>query len=314
MTYANHNAFALFGYSRDDFDRGANIFELLIPEDRESAKARFQRVLGGEKLSAREYTALRRDGTTFPVLVQTGLIIQENTPVGLRGIAVDITEQRRARQMMQHYITGIMRAQEAERNRIARELHDETAQSLVSLTMDIEAITRSAGNLPDNTLQLLQQLRSKLVNTTEEVRRICHELRPDVLDQVGLVPALRLLTEQLSKQGIASHVEIDGLERRLPPEVEVVLFRIAQEALHNVGRHSQATEAVVQLQFGDKQVSLKVVDNGRGFEVSEAWGEFASNGKLGLIGMRERARLLGASVSVESQPGKGAAVTVEVGA
>jgi signal transduction histidine kinase len=123
-----------------------------------------------------------------------------------------------------------------------------------------------------------------------------------------------LLTEQLSKQDIASRVEIDGVDRRLPTEVEVALFRIAQEALHNVGRHSQATEALVQLQFGDKQVSLKVVDNGRGFEAPEVWGEFASSDRLGLIGMQERARLIGASMSVQSQRGKGTAVTVKVGA
>ncbi len=138
-------------------------------------------------------------------------------------------------------------------------------------------------------------------------------MRPGGLDQVGLIPALELLTDELNKEGkVNAHIEVIGPEQRLSPEAELVLFRIAQEALRNVRRHSQATEAVVRVEFALKKVKLDVTDNGSGFELPEVLGDFAGRGKLGLIGMHERARLLGGSFSVKSQPGRGTTVAVEM--
>jgi signal transduction histidine kinase len=147
----------------------------------------------------------------------------------------------------------------------------------------------------------------------EGVRRFSHELRPQVLDQLGLMPALELLIEELNEEGKTNaRLEVIDFEQRLSPEVELALFRIAQEALHNVRRHAQATETVVRMEFTPEQVKLNVTDNGRGFELPKALSDFAGRGKLGLIGMQERTRLLDGSFSIESQLGEGTTIAVEV--
>jgi signal transduction histidine kinase len=120
------------------------------------------------------------------------------------------------------------------------------------------------------------------------------------------------MTEGMVKsQGIDAHAEVMGKERTLPVETQLLLFRIAQEALNNIRRHAEASRAVVKLEFGDNSIKMTVSDNGKGFELPERMGDLASNGKLGLAGMQERARLLGGSLEVESEPGKGTRVTVE---
>ncbi|MBA7715522.1 Signal transduction histidine-protein kinase/phosphatase DegS [subsurface metagenome] len=145
------------------------------------------------------------------------------------------------------------------------------------------------------------------------LRRFSHELRPGVIDHTGLVPALEILTEELSKEeSVNSRLEIMGSERRLTPETELTLFRIAQEALHNVRRHSGATKAAIRLKFTRRKARLTVSDNGRGFEVPDVLSDFATESKLGLIGMQERARLLNSKFLIKSQVGRGTTIMVEV--
>ena len=126
----------------------------------------------------------------------------------------------------------------------------------------------------------------------------------------------RLITAMVTpfnKEGkVNARIEAAGSEQRLSTDVELTLFRIAQEALHNVRRHSQATEAVVRLEFADKKIALNVIDNGCGFEVPGVLGDLASSSKLGLIGMYERARLLGGTFSINSEAGRGTTVAIEV--
>jgi signal transduction histidine kinase len=225
----------------------------------------------------------------------------------------DVTEQKRLRENMQFYISQITRAQEEERKRIARELHDETAQDLATLSLDIEAINKSRDQLSDEAIRHLEQLRGRVDSALEGVHRFSHALRPPLLDEVGLVPALESLVDRLNERGeINTCFVVGGTRERLSSEAELVLLRIAQESLHNVRRHSQATEAVVSVEFGPQKVRLEVTDNGKGFELPGMLSDFASMGKLGLLGMQERARLLGGSLAVESQVGKGTKVVVEV--
>ena len=147
------------------------------------------------------------------------------------------------------------------------------------------------------------------------MRRLCYELRPDVLDNLGLIPALEWLTSELrNDRKIRGRIEVIGNERRLSGETELALFRIAQEALNNVKRHSQATEAVVKVQFTRKKFRMSVADNGKGFDLPESPDDFAQRGKLGLIGIKERVRLLNGTLSVVSHKGKGTTLSVEVAA
>jgi len=145
------------------------------------------------------------------------------------------------------------------------------------------------------------------------LRRFSHGLRPGVLDQVGLVSALELLAEELnSEHNISTSLEISGPERRLEPEVELALFRIAQEALSNIRRHSGAKKAEVKLLFTDRRVKLTVSDNGKGFQLPEVLGDLANEGKLGILGMQERTSLFNGKFSVRSVVGKGTVMVVEV--
>ncbi len=309
----NQAASALSGYTIEELAK-MNISQFLSAESFKTAVEKQQRQFQNEVTSQRyELELIKKDGTKAIIESVTRLIRENGQPVGIQAMVRDVTQQRRMWENMQFYVAEITKAQEEERKRIARELHDETAQALAALSLDIEVISRARDQLSEETMQKVEQLRAKIGTILEGVRRFSHELRPPVLDQVGLVPALEMLSEELDKEGkIHARIEVTGSERRLSSEAELVLFRIAQEALRNVRKHSQATETVVRVEFTPKKVKVTVIDNGSGFELPEVLGDFAGRGKLGLIGMQERARLLGGIFSVKSQAGKGTTVAVEV--
>ncbi|MEO0248256.1 MAG: ATP-binding protein, partial [candidate division WOR-3 bacterium] len=127
----------------------------------------------------------------------------------------------------------------------------------------------------------------------------------------GLLPAIELLADDLEKQGITTTFRVRGQARRLPPEAEVMLFRIAQEATRNIWRHSEATTAELTIEFTDSRLRMTIADNGKGFLLPQRLGDQASMGKLGLAGMQERARLLGAILKIDSAPRKGTTIVVE---
>jgi len=233
--------------------------------------------------------------------------------VGMWGIIRDITEQKRMRQNMQFYITEITRAQEKERKRIARDLHDDVAQSLATLSLELQSIIRSRERLSKKTSQRLERLKTEIENTVKHVRQFSHELRPEILDQLGLFPAVQYLTTELNKGGkIYANLEVTGSKRRLAVETELALFRIIQEALRNVIRHAEATEVQIKVEFGESKIRIAVTDNGKGFNVPTNIVEFAREGKLGLIGMEEWASMVGGNLTINSQPDEGSRVIIEL--
>jgi two-component system sensor histidine kinase DegS len=214
---------------------------------------------------------------------------------------------------MRFYARQITRAQENERKRIARELHDDTIQALVALSRRLDALSTLSEQLPQPAMRYLQQLRELTTGALRNVRRFVQDMRPPALDHLGLIPALEGLTSDLTeKEGIEVEFTVEGERRRLTPEEELVLFRIAQETLNNVRRHSQASRVVIQMEFYPDGVRMTINDNGRGFKVPERTGDLVTTGKLGLIGMYERTRLLGGTLLVQSEPGKGTTVIVDV--
>jgi PAS domain S-box-containing protein len=228
------------------------------------------------------------------------------------GAKRDITEENRLRENLYFYIREITRAQEEERKRIARELHDETIQALAALILDIADISGEV-QLPEVTKQRLQRLSATINSVLEEVRRFCHELRPGLLERLGLIASLGILTDDLTTcSDINCSLQIVGSERQLSSEAELMLFRIVQEALRNVKKHSRATSVVVRVEFNREKVKVDVSDNGDGFRLPEDISDFARQVKLGLIGIKERTRLLNGSLRVHSAIGHGTTVTVEV--
>jgi len=225
----------------------------------------------------------------------------------------DVTEENQLEENIHYYVQLITRAQEEERKRIARVLHDEVAPSLLLITQHLDTTTSGTRpRLPESLKENLEGLRSQAIEALEGLRRCAQDLRPQILDDLGLVAALEWMTEELAKNyGIDAHVEMKGTERTLPAEVQLLLFRIAQEALSNTRRHAKASRAVVKLEFGDNKIKMTVSDNGKGLELPTRVEDLASTGKLGIIGMYEQARLLGGTLVVNSELGKGTEVVVE---
>ena len=214
---------------------------------------------------------------------------------------------------MRFYARQVTRAQEDERKRIARELHDDTIQALVALSRRLDALSTLSEQLPEPATRYLKQLRELITSALRNVRRFIQDMRPPALDHLGLVPTLEGLTTDLTeKEGVEVELTVEGEKRRLTPEEELVLFRIAQEALNNVRRHSQASQAAIQMEFYPDGVRMTINDNGQGFEVPEKAGDLVATGTLGLIGMYERARLLDGTLVVQSEPGKGTKVIADV--
>jgi len=212
------------------------------------------------------------------------------------------------------YVTKVLHAQEGERHRIAQELHDSVQQNLVIIANRLQDLI--SGDYKELSLEAraqVEELRNIVLNTIDDVRRISHDLRPAILDQMGLIASLRWLREYLAKGSVITiGIEVNGVERHLNPEVELIIFRIAQEALNNILQHSQATRAAITVDFTPESYKMKVWDNGKGFLPPEEIKDFAIQGKLGLNGMRERSKLLGATLCIQSELGKGTTVILEV--
>ena len=168
------------------------------------------------------------------------------------------------------------------------------------------------GELGTEAKRQAEEIKDMVLQVTEDVRRLSHDLRPSILDHMGLLPAIRYLAKRLNQESnINAEVTVSGVERRLNPEAEVVVFRIVQEALNNVRRHSGATKAIITAEFTQESFKTTVWDNGRGFHLPEKISDFAAEGKLGLNGMQQRARLLDAAFNIQAQPGEGTTVTFE---
>ncbi|MFC1961589.1 GAF domain-containing protein [Chloroflexota bacterium] len=207
-------------------------------------------------------------------------------------------------------------AQEQERKRLAGELHDETAQSLTSITLSLQALIGLAeikGYTDPAFLDKLKKAHSYAVHAGNEIVRLMKELRPTLLDDLGLPAAIhRYAKDRLQAQGINVFAEFKGTDRRFPPEVEVTLFRIAQGAMGNILEHSGAKNSWITLECDHKRCSLTIRDDGRGFNVSKLTRVERSGRGTGLFTMRERTSMLGGSGYVESHPGQGTKIIATV--
>ena len=206
---------------------------------------------------------------------------------------------------MRFYARQITRAQEQERKRIAREFHDETIQMLIVIGRRLEALASSREQLPEDTKASIETIQQMISETSAGIRRFVRDLRPPTLDHLGLVATLRSLVKDLRDgSDIEAAFAVSGVPQRLAPDEELELFRIAQEALNNVRRHSGADRVSVSLDFRPDTVSVVLEDNGCGFDAPSRPGELVSSGRLGLIGMHERARALGGHLTIDSEPGQ----------
>lgn len=216
---------------------------------------------------------------------------------------------RQGQQNLRGYLGAVTTGQEEERRRLARELHDDTIQSLIALNQQVQLAQLAASE--DPTRERLESMQQMVRQIVSDLRRLTRDLRPIYLEDLGLIPALEMLAQDMEKAlQLPVSFEKRGAERRLPPEVELALYRITQESLNNVGKHAQAAHAEIQLGFGDKEVTLAVRDNGRGFDVPESPAAMVPAGHYGLLGIQERAEAIGARVHLQSTYGAGTELVV----
>jgi PAS domain S-box-containing protein len=235
-------------------------------------------------------------------------------------MGIDVTQRKnteqeltKANEQLKQFGHRITQVQEEERKRIAYELHDDTAQYLSILKMQLGALVQSGNIQSPELLEKLRYLEKDADRAFNDVRRYSHELRPSVLEHMGLGASMEQIAEDINKlSSLEVEVRVQGREPKLDEEVKLGFFRIAQEALNNIRKHAKAEKAVIEMKYQKKQMSMRVIDNGVGFDTQQATTRAGKKGSLGLMSMQERADLIGASLEIESRRGGGTTVKVEL--
>lgn len=220
-----------------------------------------------------------------------------------------VQQIRKYRAGVRQYVADITHTQEEERKRIARELHDDTVQSLIAIGQRLELLKGLLEEDPAEARTRLAEIKTMVTAAIASVRQFSRDLRPLALEDLGLVAAMQYLVNQLGQGGkIEATLEVEGEVDGLSADMEVAIYRILQEALNNVRKHARATQVKVIAQFTKNQIKLTVRDNGLGFEMPESLTDFASDGSFGMMGLQERAHLFGGNLTVQSAPGQGTIV------
>jgi PAS domain S-box-containing protein len=310
---ANRATEELTGYNEAELPK-TNVRSFLSEEGLKLAGQVRRKLLANEPLEQPyEQHIIKKDGNEVIVQSTTSLLYEQDKPSAFQHIARDITEQKRIQENLRFYLQQATKAQEEERKRISRELHDDTIQALIVLSRQLDALASDTKGLPEASQTHLENLMQQTDNIIHGVRRLSQDLRPAALDRLGLLPALERLTSDVTQySGIVIKLNMSGTERRFTEELELMLFRITQEALRNVWKHSHATEAEVKVQLEDRSIKVTISDNGKGFNLPRNTGDLTRSGKLGLIGMQERARLVNGNFSIHSQIDKGTEIIIEV--
>lgn len=308
----NHAAEKLSGYAREEII-GHKYSEFIPTEHIVNVRNRFCGKLAQKGETTYEVEVIAKDGRHVPVEVSSRAIYENGVIVGVQGTARDITERKQAQDALQMFSRQLIEAQEEERRRIARELHDQIGQVLTAVKMNLHSVQRvcngaeAGAHIKDNIEAVDEALRL--------VRDLSVDLRPPLLDDLGLVTALQWYVDRYAKRtGLAAKVLVNLKDpnERFSRELETACFRIAQEALTNVVRHARAKGVVVRLVKGDKFLSLSVKDNGIGFDPETLRRRAPRAATLGLLGMQERAHTAGGDVEINSKISKGTEIRLKL--
>ena len=232
--------------------------------------------------------------------------LSENLEMQVQETSQALDDVCRARENL---LAQLITSQEEERRRVSRELHDETSQALANLIVRLGTLSRMVED--EEALAQLQMLRTQAAETLEGVNRIVMDLRPGLLDEYGLVPAVQWYADaRLTSQGIPTRVKVTGTPRELSSYAQASIYRVVQEAINNIAQHSQASEASIHIAWQEDQLWIEIQDNGRGFDMDAVCQ--LSGGHYGLMGMKERIILLGGLMDVQSAPGEGVLLVFQI--
>jgi len=304
IVLVNGSTEKLFGYDRAELF--GKPLRVLLPTGAGSGETRHG--------SNQEADGRRKDRSTFPLEIGVSQIDQAGVRLTV-AFMTDITEHQRLEKLSETYRAEIralaaqlITAQEEERRRVSRELHDSLCQKLASLAFDVENLAIALPT-PAATRARLQELRERAIKVSEEARNIAYELHPSVLDDLGLVVSLKALCDEFAKR---EKVKVDFTAGDLPDSVSQKvasgLYRITQEGLQNIAKHAKAKRLSVALVVREHSMVLSLEDDGVGFSPQAVKGK----GGLGLVSIRERARIMGGDLSIDSKPGDGSRIAVRV--
>jgi len=320
----------LSGFSKEEVLGTGNQWKAFYPHERPVLADLITDGASEEEISARYHGQARKSALIrgayeaedfFPSLGENGKwyhftaspLTSRGKVIGAIEILEDVTERHMAEQNLRYYARQITRVQEEERKYIARELHDTTVQTLVALIYQMDNFRAGKPDLTDHDMTKLDAIYKRLKWAVEEVRRFSRQLRPPVLDDLGLMPVLEWLTGELKKMyDMEVEIVTVGEQKRLPPDTELALFRIIQEALINAARHAKVLSATVRIEYLENSVHVSVTDRGLGFDMAGKIETLPRDGKLGLAGIVERVQMLDGKVDIDSVRGRGTAINVEI--
>ena len=305
---ANQASAKLTGYKLEELI-GKDIRQFITPHGLDLAREIQAKLILGESVEEPyELQIITKDGTEAILMVTTSLLGEKDMPRTFQHIARDITKERQLQDDLRLYIYQITRAHEEERSRIARELHDDTIQELVAVSHHLDTLASRVNMTPAAILKSVEQAEKDIDSVLQGIRRFTKDLRPPTLEYLGLLPALRELVSQVKENfDLDVRLKVNGTRLHCTKEEEILIYRIVQEALRNVCKHAKATRADVAIESNNGKTSVVVSDNGMGFDQKEGW-KLAKTGKLGLIGMHERALLLNGTLEIKSETDKGTQV------
>ena len=305
----NRAAEQLSGYQRDEI-LGKHYSNFIAPRHLKEARENFCRKLDVPIETTYEAEVVCRNGARIPVEVSSRMIYENGEAVGVQGTVRDITERKRAQEILQTYSHRLIEAQEAERQNIAQELDDEVTQVLSELRDKLTSLqNETEPTRKSRVVEAIETVDEALVRIGD----LSLDLRTSQLDELGLGAALRwYVTRYTMRSGIAAEVIGDSAMGALPHAVETACFRITQEALANTARHSRATKATVQIERRNGQLHLAVHDNGIGFNSRKLLDSATAARVPGLRGMQERALAIRGQIEINSRPGSGTDIILDV--
>ena len=312
LRFFNQKAVELSGYSREELE-SISFVNILHPDDRKPALQYQQTLLQSINAPFNYDIRIVTKEETLKWVSVNAAILQWRGKPAIIGLITDITQKKNLEQELKAYARRITQVQEEERKKIAYELHDDTAQYLALVKLELDSLLTSGKIQDPQIIEKLKFLEKDAARASDDVRRYSHELRPGVLEHLGLQAAIEQIAEDQNKVGqIQVEVKVKGSEPKIPEDVKLGFFRIAQEAINNCRKHAKVPQAYIDLEFIDNQIKMMVSDKGVGFEATQTYSRIGEAGSLGLMSMQERAKLIGADLKIESKPGQGTKVILKI--
>lgn len=308
LIQANNQFCEMFGFNLNELI-GKDIIKLLIARE---AQASVKKQIAGKFPGPYETVGMKKNGTRFPMEIRARETELEGENVRVAAV-IDITERKQAEETLRGLSSRISEIEESERKRLAQELHDQVGQNLTALGINLSTLPTLI--LPKEARKIIKRLKDTqnlLDETTQSIRNVMADLRPSVLDDYGLIAAVRWYSGSFSERtGIPVKTTAQSLFPRLPSFLETTLYRIVQEGLTNVSKHARATRVNIGIRETKDKVTLTVADNGKGFNFNTVLKKKKQN-IWGLLTMKERAEAIGGTLGIESSPGKGTKILIEI--